>query len=177
MVLTMAQALKNLNAGRKDASLISPEEYTDTVDKAIAALEILTIHPLYLYENKILIPEMALNQRIMLNRIDRVKEDRKEGIEDTALFDLAIKEKGADDQVHQAIEELNELAVALNHYRRPDRGTGIEEVIEEIADAELGISEMKHMWRISAQAIHDMKVFKKKKLISSIVEAKNEAKP
>ena len=90
-------------------------------------------------------------------------------MDDNELFEKAIQKKSEDNQVNQAIEELNELAVALNHYRRTDRAPRILDVIEEIADAELGIAEMKYLWKIPESAIREMKIVKKEKLERSLL--------
>ena len=56
------------------------------------------------------------------------------------ILDAAIARYGERNQIDQAIEELNELAVALSHYRRGR--APLEEVAEEIADVQICLEQM-----------------------------------
>lgn len=59
------------------------------------------------------------------------------------ILDAAIARYGERNQIDQAIEELNELAVALSHYRRGR--APLEEVAEEIADVEICLEQIRRI--------------------------------
>ena len=59
----------------------------------------------------------------------------------------AIETFGKEKQLHQCMEELGELIVAINHYLR-NRPGAEEEVAEELADAKLMIRQVELMMNL-----------------------------
>ena len=56
------------------------------------------------------------------------------------IYEQAIEKFGTDHQILKAVEELNELAVALMHYRQGKAGA--IDVASEIADVQIMIGQM-----------------------------------
>lgn len=61
------------------------------------------------------------------------------------ILSEAVAKWGVDAQTDMAIEEMGELIVAINHYRRGREG-GIDNVQEEIADVIIAMNQMKMMY-------------------------------
>ena len=59
------------------------------------------------------------------------------------ICELAVERYGPEAQMNQAIEELNELAVAINHYRRGR--IGVAKVAEEIADVCISLEQLEQI--------------------------------
>lgn len=64
-----------------------------------------------------------------------------------------VRRWGRDAQLNQAIEELNELAVAISHYRRKDTRDNRLAIAEEIADVQLMIEQLQYMLNLSDTCI------------------------
>ena len=62
---------------------------------------------------------------------------------DQYTLDAAILKFGADCQIRKAIEELTELSLALQHYVRDDGHKGLDNVIDEAADASIVLEQIK----------------------------------
>lgn len=60
------------------------------------------------------------------------------------ILSKAIAKWGVDAQTDMAIEEMGELIVAINHYRRGR--VGIDAVQEEIADVIIAMNQMRMMY-------------------------------
>ena len=67
-----------------------------------------------------------------------------------ATLSKAVQVYGEDKLIDGAIEEMAELAVAINHHRRGR--VGIEAVQEEIADVQLALKELSHIFGVGAVA-------------------------
>ncbi len=61
------------------------------------------------------------------------------------ILSKAVAKWGVDAQTNLAIEEMGELIVAINHYRRGREGA-IDNVQEEIADVIIAMNQMKMMY-------------------------------
>jgi NTP pyrophosphatase (non-canonical NTP hydrolase) len=61
------------------------------------------------------------------------------------IYENAIEQWGRIPQLMQAMEEASELAVALSHFIR-NRENSINEVIEEVADMEIMLAQIKFMF-------------------------------
>lgn len=80
--------------------------------------------------------------------------DRKFTDRQTLIMKNAISFFGRERQTHKAIEELCELSVALSHYNFCDLSTtllqsnknNMEDVLNEIADVEIMIEQLKFMF-------------------------------
>ncbi|WP_282753966.1 antitoxin [Desulfuromonas thiophila] len=69
---------------------------------------------------------------------------------DVALFERTLERWGEQGQYDQAIEECNELAVALLHFRR---GKAVpQQVIDELADVALMVAQLSWMFGPAAVA-------------------------
>lgn len=69
------------------------------------------------------------------------------------IYQRAIEHYGKHKQINKAIEELNELAVALSHYR--DHKISTEELIKEIGDVMIMVEQMRIIYGIKVKEIHD----------------------
>jgi len=75
------------------------------------------------------------------------------------IYDRAIKCYGVKNQVLKAVEELNELSTSLLHWTFNKENN----VLEEIADVEIMIEQLKIIFRGSKQKIESSsKLFEKK---------------
>ena len=78
---------------------------------------------------------------------------------DKQKLEKIILHYGVTEQTRQAIEELNELAVAINKVHRA--GTNTREklfnVMEEIADVEIMLEQIKIIFGIAQKDIEDIK--------------------
>lgn len=88
---------------------------------------------------------------------------------------------GYENQSHQLIEECAELIQAVNKFRRAHRKgekEGIEiakdNLVEEIADVELMLDQIKYMLNISEQSILGMKHYKVHRTKENIWREKSE---
>lgn len=87
---------------------------------------------------------------------------------------------GLDAQSNQAIEEMAELIQALNKLRRA-KGVGqatvrttpiaIKQVIEEIADVEVMLDQLKHLLEIDPAVLESAKRYKLERTLSRIYSA------
>ena len=77
----------------------------------------------------------------------------------------ALDKWGTDAQTDQTIEECAELIVALNKHvkRTPQEGT-LKNIIDEIADVEMMLAQMRLVFGISDEVIHERISEKFKKL-------------
>jgi len=71
------------------------------------------------------------------------------------IIEKIIEEYGTDNQIFQLFEELGELIEAVNHYRR--NKTNKQRVIEELADTEFMMEQLKYIFNLSEYAIQDCK--------------------
>lgn len=60
-------------------------------------------------------------------------------------------------QAVQAVEELNELACAILQYRKRRCAGGFDEVIEEIADVEIMLAQIKYLYNVDEQLMQRVK--------------------
>ena len=74
---------------------------------------------------------------------------------------------GIEAQLCQATEELAELIVAINKYRRTGN---IDNVIEEVADVEIMLSQLKYLLNISTSKIEEIKTNKIERQIERITK-------
>ena len=73
-----------------------------------------------------------------------------------STMQTALDKWGADAQTDQTIEECAELIVALNKHvkRTPQDGT-LDNVMDEIADVEMMLAQMRLVFGISDEVIHE----------------------
>lgn len=62
-----------------------------------------------------------------------------------SVYQLAVEKWGASAQLDMLHEEIGELMVAINHYRRDNREGTREAIIEEIADVEIMLGQLTFM--------------------------------
>lgn len=67
---------------------------------------------------------------------------------------------GHKNQANKVIEELNELAVAIAHYERCCGQEQRDSLIEELADVEIMLSQIKHLYHIEYEPVHKVKMDK-----------------
>ena len=90
---------------------------------------------------------------------------------------------GYEAQSNQLIEECAELIQALSKYRRSVIGVGqpladykktivLDNLLEEIADVEIMLEQIKHLLQISAEDIQAIKLFKVNRTKERIAESK-----
>ena len=73
---------------------------------------------------------------------------------------------GLDAQINQSMEEMAELIQALNKYRRSNGAKGtLENVIEEIADVEIMLEQLKYLLDIDSEKMGGIKAFKIRRAI------------
>lgn len=80
---------------------------------------------------------------------------------------------GVDTQINQAVEEMAELMVALNKYRRltvdrVDLTKAVDSVTEEIADVELMLSQIKRLLNIDPRKVEAYKELKIERQLARI---------
>ena len=80
----------------------------------------------------------------------------------------AIEEYGMDNQVIVTIEELSELQKELTKILR-DEGS-ISRLIEEIADVEIMLSQVKEMFALKDEDLEKMKVKKTARLLDRLLK-------
>jgi len=71
------------------------------------------------------------------------------------IISRIVNTYGTDNQLFLLFEELGELIEAVNHYRR--NKTNKQRVIEELADTEFMLEQLKYMFNLSNYAIQDVK--------------------
>lgn len=64
---------------------------------------------------------------------------------------------GKDAQTVQTVEELNELACAILHYRKRRCAGRFDGVVEEMADVEIMLEQIKYLYNIDEQSIQRVK--------------------
>lgn len=74
-------------------------------------------------------------------------------LEENGIYEEAIKKWGAESQVLMAIEELGELIVVLSKLGRDKNSSDIYDIIEEIADVEIMIEQLKVIFKIHDEVI------------------------
>ncbi len=79
---------------------------------------------------------------------------------------------GVKEQSNQAIKELNELAVAIDHYQKYMSQDWRANLIEEIADVDIMLSQIKYLHGINQSDVETVKDYKIKRTIDKIGGAK-----
>lgn len=64
---------------------------------------------------------------------------------------------GKDAQAVQCVEELNELAAAILKYQKNRFSAEFDNVIEEMADAEIMLEQMKYLYGIGNEILDEVK--------------------
>ena len=85
-----------------------------------------------------------------------------------SLFQRCADKWGVESQVYQGAEECIELALALHHLLRVSKYKTLEKVIEEMADVELMIDQLKYLLEIpnaSLAAVRKKKIHKLRRLL------------
>lgn len=75
---------------------------------------------------------------------------------------------GLDAQINQSMEEMAELIQALNKYRRSNGTQPLGNVIEEIADVEIMLEQLKYLLDIEPVLIDEVKDYKVNRAILRI---------
>lgn len=80
--------------------------------------------------------------------------------EKRAIYKETLAQWGFDAQVNMAIEEMAELISALQHYRRQEtwgHHSTKEDVIDEIADVEIMMEQLKFMFEVDSLYLFQIK--------------------
>ena len=87
-------------------------------------------------------------------------------MKDRELYNKAIQKWGERSQVKMAIEECAELIKALAKYDRNNNGSTIDEILEEMADVEIMIEQLKIIfnYKYSNDTVDKFKEIKRQKL-------------
>jgi len=93
-----------------------------------------------------------------------------------AIYDCALELWGHESQIDMTIEECAELIQALMKYRRKqgDHDEALESVIEEIADVEIMLGQMKVLFDFQGNKVEYAKRRKLRRLEEMIYDAKGE---
>ena len=86
---------------------------------------------------------------------DSLIVSKKKKFNKQQVFKDALKHWGADLQAGMLNEEMVELTIAVNKYRRNPSPLNKEHIEEEIADVLLMIDQIKHMLNLSDKVIED----------------------
>ena len=81
--------------------------------------------------------------------------------------EIAVK-KGYPVQSFQLMEECAELIQAVNKYRRYGNDEAFKAYIEEIADVEIMLEQIKYLLNIKPEDIEGVKLYKLKRTIGSM---------
>jgi chorismate-pyruvate lyase len=84
------------------------------------------------------------------------------------IYKSAIEEYGMDNQVIVTIEELSELQKELTKILR-DEGS-ISRLIEEMADVEIMLSQVKEMFALKDEDLEKMKIKKTARLLDRLLK-------
>ena len=77
------------------------------------------------------------------------------------FYNEIINKFGKDNQILKCVEELNELSQALCKFNSADSGeVTFEKVVEEIADVEIMLNQIKIILNISESDVETMKNYK-----------------
>lgn len=71
-------------------------------------------------------------------------------------------------QSNQLIEECAELIQAINKYRRYGNTESLKNYIEEIADVEIMLEQIKHLLNVKDDEIEGVKLYKLKRTLSNM---------
>jgi len=82
--------------------------------------------------------------------------------EEKVVFESALEKYGIDNQIFQLFEEMGELTVAINGYRR-GRKT-LSDIAEEIADIEIMLDQMKMIFLTSEEGLNEIRTQKTERL-------------
>ena len=91
------------------------------------------------------------------------------------IYEDAIKIFGEEIQLLVAIEEMSELIQSITHYMR-NRNNSIYEIIEELADAEIVIEQLRIIFKEQKNEIDKIKSNKLLRLHDILNRYKNEKK-
>jgi NTP pyrophosphatase (non-canonical NTP hydrolase) len=88
------------------------------------------------------------------------------------VYKAAIEKYGEGAQLDQTIEELCELIVAIQHYKRgkADR----DAVLDEIADASIMIGQLRQIFKVSTEELKEVQTNKVILLLAKIAEKDSE---
>ena len=94
-------------------------------------------------------------------------------LSNNSLFQRCADKWGVESQVYQGAEECIELALALHHILRISKYKTLEKVIEEMADVELMIDQLKYLLEIpnsALAAVRKKKIYKLRRLLKKEVK-------
>ncbi len=86
------------------------------------------------------------------------------------LYSRCVAAWGYPAQIMQVAEECIELALACHHYLRDNRSSSADAIVEEIADVELMIGQLKHMLYINDNEVAQVKARKVARLEAMLGE-------
>jgi NTP pyrophosphatase (non-canonical NTP hydrolase) len=92
------------------------------------------------------------------------------GSEITDLYERSWSTWGAQPQLNMLAEESAELIKAALKFSRKVNGSTKVDLMEEIADVEIMIDQVKHCLKLSPQAIDDIKQRKLNRLLAILAE-------
>ena len=78
----------------------------------------------------------------------------------TELYSKLIEKFGAEKQMLKCVEELNELGQAICKFEETNKVEAIKNIIEEIADVEVMLEQLKLILEIDEKEVRKMKSFK-----------------
>lgn len=97
--------------------------------------------------------------------------------EKAALFQNLIDTYGQDAQLNMAVEELGELIVSIQHYRRLDewgKVGSLDQIAEEVADVELMCEQLRYMFNFESLALYRIKERKLERVKTILAKGKRE---
>jgi len=103
-----------------------------------------------------------------LNRLAEFEDEREEWVKTYEACKRVIEEYGLEAQMYMVIEELSELIKSVCKHRRADN---YKNIIEEIADVEIMLQQLKIMLQILPSEIQKIKEQKLQRTIDKIKEA------
>ena len=92
------------------------------------------------------------------------------------LFHDALELWGKDAQINQAIEEMAELIVALNHDRRVKKKRSVSQITEELVDVEFMLDQVKYIYNMDISELRQFRIRRESKLERMISDEKKRRK-
>ena len=87
------------------------------------------------------------------------------------IYEKAIKYWGKELQVGMLTEEVSELLIAVNKFRRNDTAQNHFNIVEEIADVRIMLEQIMFLFKITERMVTEREANKLKKLEKMVVES------
>lgn len=93
-------------------------------------------------------------------------------ISEEVIYREVLKFFGTDNQLQQAVEELNELAAAIMKFRRKRESAAddLANVLEEMADVDIMLNQLKLIFKGEMQEYYEQKQYKLNRLQKRLKE-------